>query len=68
MVAQLWKGEGHPFYIHIQIKTAVLLAQCNIYDVSSKVGMCRKMVKNLFFFSYFEMAVDIFPPVLVWHG
>lgn len=68
MVAQLWKGEGHPFYIHIQIKNAVLLVQSNIYDVSSKIGMCRKMDKNIFSFSYLEMAADIFTPLLVWHG
>lgn len=34
MVAQLWEGEGHPFYIHIQIKNAGLLAQNTIHDVA----------------------------------
>lgn len=65
IVAQLWVGEGHPFYIHIQIKNAGLLAQSVSNDMASKVEMYQKTDKNLFLFSLLEVDVNFFTPLLV---
>lgn len=69
-VAQLWEGEGHPFYVHIQMKNAGLLVEGNGNDMASKVKTYIKKIKNKyhFLFSLLEMDVNTFTPLLVAHG
>lgn len=46
MVAQLWEGGGHPFYIHIQIKNAELLAQRTVHDVAQRQECVERLLKK----------------------
>lgn len=54
MVAQLWEGGGHPFYIHIQIKNAELLAQRTVHDVAQRQECVERLLKkkSLFLYSF----------------